>query len=121
MAPTLAWHPDGNAVALGSPGASRIASSIVQTWSRYLLEGMSLEDAVEAPRLHVEPVGNQLRLQYEPGIDTALAGSEFTLRPFDAPGMYFGAVKLAALDSTGHLHAVADRRRQGATEIYYAD
>ena len=117
MAPTVAWQADGRCAAFGSPGASRITTSIAQTWVRYALEGATLEEAVAAPRLHIESLRDGLRLQCEPGIDTSLAQSQYAIRPFEQPDMYFGAVKLAGLDGQGRLHAVADNRRHGATEI----
>ena len=117
MAPTVAWHEDGRCLAIGSPGASRITTAIAQTWSRYVHEGMTFEEAVEAPRLHIEPLQGALRAQCEPGIDTSLFTPPFVVRPFDSPDMYFGAIKLAALDEDHRLHAVADARRPGSVEI----
>ncbi len=117
MAPTLAWHDDGRCLAFGSPGASRITTSIVQTWVRFALEQMSYEAAVRAPRMHIEPVDDELRAQFEPGIDASLLRKAYMLRPFDGPDMYFGAIKLAAIDGRGQLHAIADARRHGAIEL----
>jgi gamma-glutamyltranspeptidase/glutathione hydrolase len=117
MAPTLAWHTDGRALGIGSPGASRITTSIAQTWVRFGLEGATLEEAVRDPRLHVERRDDGLRVQCEPGIDTSLLEKEFFVRHFDAPDMYFGAVKLAGVDRDGRLHAIADERRHGGTRI----
>jgi len=117
MAPTVAWHSDGRCLSLGSPGAGRITTSIAQTWARYVLEGMTFEEAVAAPRLHIEHTDQGLRAQCEPGIDTSLLSPQFVVRPFDRPDMYFGAIKLAALDEYHRLHAVADQRRSGSTEI----
>ena len=117
MAPTVGWRDNGECMALGSPGAGRITTSIVQTWVRYALEGMSFEDAIAAPRLHVEEWHDGLRAQCEPGIDTSLIESDFIVRPFSAPNMFFGAVKLAGLDADGQLHAIADERRHGGAEI----
>lgn len=117
MAPSLAWHQDGRCLAIGSPGASRITTSIAQTWARYALENMSMEQAVQAPRLHIEPLSDGLRAQFEPGIDASLLHDKFIVRPFPSKDMYFGAIKLAARDHRGRLHAVADERRHGAVEI----
>ena len=117
MAPTVGWNRDGRCLSLGSPGASRITTSIAQTWARYILEGMTFEEAVEAPRLHIEKTPKGLRAQCEPGIDTSLLSPQFVVRPFDRPDMYFGAVKLAALDGQHRFHAVADERRPGSAEI----
>jgi gamma-glutamyltranspeptidase/glutathione hydrolase len=117
MAPTLAWHEDGRCLAFGSPGASRITTAIAQTWARFAFEGMTFEEAVLAPRLHIEPFHDELRAQFEPGIDTSLLDDKYIVRPFHAPDMYFGAIKLAALDRRGQFHVVADERRHGAAEI----
>jgi len=117
MAPTLAWHADGQCLAFGSPGASRITTAIAQTWARFAFEGMTFEQAVQAPRLHIEPFHDGLRAQFEPGIDANLLADEYIVRPFDSTDMYFGAIKLAALDCHGQFHAVADERRHGAVEI----
>ena len=115
--PPWAWHQDGRCLAMGSPGASRITTAIAQTWSRYIHEGMTFEEAVAAPRLHIESLPDGLRAQCEPGIETSLLSPQFVVRPFDRPDMYFGANKLAALDEDGQLHAVADERRPGSVEI----
>lgn len=117
MAPTVAWSPDGRAVALGSPGASRITTSIAQTWAHYALEGLDFQAAVDAPRLHIEPTAEGPLLQFEPGIVADRLAGDFRLRPFADRDMYFGAVKLAGRDAAGRLHAVADRRRTGAAVV----
>jgi gamma-glutamyltranspeptidase/glutathione hydrolase len=116
MAPTVAWNDAGEAVAMGSPGASRIVTAIAQTWLRHGALGMLWPEAVAAPRLHVEEVAGALRAQVEPGIDSSLL-SEFVVRPFDRPDMYFGAVQLAARASNGALVSVADARRSGTALI----
>jgi len=117
MAPTLAWHDDGRSLAFGSPGASRITTSIAQTWARFAFEQMTFEEAVQAPRLHIELFDDGLRAQCEPGIDAKLLDGDHIVRPFDSKDMYFGAIKLAAIDRRGKFHAVADERRHGAVEI----
>ena len=113
MAPTVVWDDHGTQLALGSPGASRIATSILQGWIRFGFEGLDFDEAVRAPRLHVEQIDGRFVLQHEPGIDTSLAGRHFDLRAFDAPDMYFGALHLAGVDAEGRLRACGDRRRWG--------
>ncbi|MEE3033381.1 MAG: gamma-glutamyltransferase [Planctomycetota bacterium] len=114
MAPTLAWHPkDGRTLAIGSPGADRITTAIGQTWLNVALTGLPFEEAVAAPRLHVERLKDRFRVLYEPGIDGSLFGAKWELRPFEEKHMYFGAVKLTGIDSNGKLKAVADPRRHG--------
>lgn len=117
MAPTVVWDDGGMALAMGSPGASRITTTILQGWIRLGFENMSFEDMVRAPRLHVENIGGEFIVQYEPGIDVSLAGEHFKLRAFDEPDMYFGALNVAGSDANGRLHALADTRRHGAQYI----
>ena len=54
MAPTIILEPDGTVTALGTGGSNRIRTAILQVAVNLLDHGMSLDDAVEAPRLHVE-------------------------------------------------------------------
>ena len=117
MSPTVAWNDSGMALAMGSPGASRITTTMLQGWIRLAFENMSLEDMVRAPRLHVENIGGDFVVQYEPGIDVSLAGEHFKLRAFGEPDMYFGALNVAGSDETGTLNALADTRRQGTQYI----
>lgn len=114
MSPTVVWNDAGMALAMGSPGASRITTTILQGWIRLGFEGMGFEDMVRAPRLHVENIDGDFVVQHEPGIDASLAGDHFKLRAFEQPDMYFGALNVAGIDARGRLHALADRRRQGA-------
>lgn len=121
MAPTVAWHNDGTVLAMGSPGASRITTTIFQGWRRFAFEGLSFEDMVSAPRLHVEQVDGEFVLQHEPGIDVSLARQHYPLRGFADRDMYFGALNVAGIDATGRLHALADSRRHGAQYISGSD
>jgi gamma-glutamyltranspeptidase/glutathione hydrolase len=67
MAPTLAFGPDGRLwLAIGSPGGSTIPTTVAQVISHLVDDGMGLEQALAAPRLHhqwrpeavrVEPAG----------------------------------------------------------------
>ncbi|MDY7022436.1 MAG: gamma-glutamyltransferase [Cyanobacteriota bacterium] len=120
MAPTLAWHPDGRQLAIGSPGASRITTAIAQMWTRYTAEGYSLAEAVRASRLHVEPKNGQWKVLCEPGIETNLLKTKrekLEIYPFENLDMFFGAIKIAGIDRAGKLEAVADSRREGSVNI----
>ena len=117
MAPTVAFHPDGRAMALGSPGASRITTAIAQAWCRASLGGLSPAEAVAFPRIHVEQWGEELRLQCEPMIATAKVEQDYRIRPFEDLDMFFGAVQIAARSTDGSLVAAADSRRAGCTRL----
>ena len=58
MAPTIIAETNGSVTALGTGGSNRIRTAILQVAVNLLDRGMRLEDAVEAPRLHVEKGGS---------------------------------------------------------------
>ncbi len=116
MAPTVARNSHGDALAIGSPGADRITTALLQVLNQHLLEGKSLAEAIRAPRIHVEHGADGLRLAHEPDIE--LPDDAPTLRPFAEPSMYFGGVSAASTTATEGLQAVADSRRAGGTRIY---
>ncbi len=65
MAPTVVLREGEIELGLGSAGSNRIRSAILQTIVRVVEQGMVVEEAVRAPRLHFE----QGIVQAEPGID----------------------------------------------------
>ena len=112
MAPTIARRSDGAVLAIGSPGASRITTAIVQVLLNFIHLGMSLEEAIAHPRLHVEVVRGVPTVAFEADLPVeALAG--FATRRFPEVSMYFGGVQAALRNSKVDLLAAADRRRTG--------
>jgi gamma-glutamyltranspeptidase/glutathione hydrolase len=116
MAPTIARHEDGRILSIGSPGADRITTAILETIINFTELGMSLADAIAYPRVHVErDEQSAWRVAYEGSlpIDTL----DFRLRRFDNLDMYFGGVGAAYGNADGDLTAAADPRRTGATSL----
>jgi gamma-glutamyltranspeptidase/glutathione hydrolase len=116
MAPTIAGGPNGSVVAVGSPGASRITTALAQVLMNYIAFEMSVSEAVQHPRLHVEVFNGEPTIAYEPGIHVA-AFDDLVLRRFPDLSMYFGGVGLAMYDPDAGLFEVADSRRTGATAV----
>ena len=110
MAPSVARR-DGAVLAIGSPGADRITTALQQFLINYLLLGMSLEDAIAHPRVHVDTSGEVVRLMAEPGLD--LPPMDLPVKVFPELVMYFGGVAAAVCDSVSGLQAAADPRRAG--------
>jgi gamma-glutamyltranspeptidase/glutathione hydrolase len=76
------------------------------------------EEAVVAPRVHVE--GQEL--DAEPGIDPAaldqLEGRGWTVRRWEERNLFFGGVQAVARNpSTGALSGAGDPRRGGAAAV----
>ena len=112
MAPTIARHRDGTIIAIGSPGASRITTAIVQVLWNFIHLGMSLTEAINHPRLHVEIVASTPTISCEPDL-TVESLEGFTSHKFEHLSMYFGGVQAALVDPTIGLLAAADPRRAG--------
>ena len=111
MSPTVVSSEEGGLIALGSPGASRIPTAILQTVVNVVDFGMSLEEAVLAPRFHAE--GDLFA--YEAGAPTAdLVGYERVLG-YETANMFFGGVNAVRLTPGGRFEAAADPRRSGGT------
>ncbi|MCP3975781.1 MAG: gamma-glutamyltransferase [bacterium] len=112
MAPTVARHSDGSVLAIGSPGADRITTSIATTILRYTDQGLSLQDAVDAPRMHVE-VNDGNIVSFEPGMEP----SQMPTREYPPHAMYFGGVQAASWHPHRGFEAAADPRRTGGIAV----
>ena len=112
MAPTIILGSDGSVTALGSGGSNRIRTAILQVAVNLLDLGMSIEDAVEAPRLHVEKCGT---VSFEPGLGRAEQILE--VRPdskiWPERNLFFGGVHTARRLARGGLEGTGDPRRRG--------
>jgi gamma-glutamyltranspeptidase/glutathione hydrolase len=111
MAPTVAKSKDAEVMAIGSPGADRITTAILQVLVNYLHIGMPLHEAVEHPRAHVELDGDGFRVAHEPGL--RFDQFEFPTRSYDGLSMYFGGVGAVTCSGTGSFELAADPRRVG--------
>lgn len=107
MAPTVAAAGDRR-LAIGSPGADRITSALAISMI-LLVEGMTLEDAIEHPRCHYEL--DRGTVATEPGLD--LDAALWAMRAFPAPDMYFGGVTGTEVSEGGVLGHADSRRRGG--------
>lgn len=109
MSPTIVSSEEGGLVSLGSPGASRIPTAILQTLVNVLDHGMPLESAVLAPRFHSE--GDLFA--YEAGARKADLDLYERVLAYDEPSMYFGGVNAVRRTPQGLFEASADPRRSG--------
>jgi gamma-glutamyltranspeptidase/glutathione hydrolase len=115
MAPTVARRADGTILAIGSPGADRITTAILQTLVGHLRVGLSLVDAIERPRLHVAIEEKGPVVLYEPGLPVGMI--RLPRRRMPAGSMMFGGVAAARWSPDTGFEAAADPRRAGGTAI----
>jgi gamma-glutamyltranspeptidase/glutathione hydrolase len=114
MAPTVAQAPGGDVIALGSGGANRIRSAILQVLLNLLAFRMSVADAVAAPRLHVEGDAVAIEPGHAEGAVAALAAAFPETQRWDEKSMFFGGVHAVRRRRDGSVEGVGDDRRGGA-------
>ena len=96
MSPTVVLRDGELELGLGSGGSNRIRSAITQTIVRCLDDGLDVEDAVAAPRLHFEAG----EVHAEPGISPEaldrLAARGYEVVRWPDPNLFFGGVHAVA-------------------------
>lgn len=116
VAPTLLFHHEKLWMALGSPGSERIISSLALFLKRVVDEGMSIDNAVKAPRIHCSLGG---RVSFEAGRFPQSLAPFFKHKGFRIDeredfAFYLGCIQavIRKSDGTG-FQGVADPRRDG--------
>jgi gamma-glutamyltranspeptidase/glutathione hydrolase len=115
MSPTLAWR-DGEILAIGSPGGSRIPTAVGQALLRVLLDGDSLQEAVTHPRIHHQWMPDEVMV--EAGALSGEARAELQRRGHAIKDVKaLGEVHAARRRADGRLEAAADPRGPGAAGV----
>ena len=120
MAPSVARGRDGSSLAIGTPGADRITTALMQVLPRYCLFDVPLQESIDRPRLHVKILDDgSPRIEYEddPEIAAAVADSGLPAVRHARHAMFVGGVGAAYRTATGELGAAADPRREAATGV----
>ncbi len=118
MAPTVVLRDGRPEIAIGSAGSNRIRSAILQTVLGVVDHGLPAQDAVSAPRLHVE----ERQVDAEPGVDDAaldrLEQAGWTVRRWSELNLFFGGAQAVARHpDTGRLTGGGDPRRGGVATV----
>lgn len=72
MAPTLVFNGDELVLVLGSPGGDTIPNTIVQVLRNVVDYGMTIDRAVEAPRIHHGFIPDEVRFEAQRPISRAI-------------------------------------------------
>ena len=114
MAPSVLLQDGRPRLVLGSAGSRRLHGAILQVVANVAGRGLGVNDAVEAPRMHVEA-----------GIvhcEDAAAGDEIEAAGYPVVrwrerNLFFGGVSAVEIREDGSLAAAGDPRRGGAAVV----
>jgi gamma-glutamyltranspeptidase/glutathione hydrolase len=117
MTPTLVFRPDGTPwLATGSPGGSRIVTTVAQVLLARIVHGLNLATAVASPRIHSQLWPDELLIEQGIGVDTSRLLEARGHRLRAAPAM--GAANSVELlpQSKGSLGVSDPRRAEGPAQ-----
>ena len=119
MTPTVFFKDGAPILVLGSAGGPRIITSVLQVALNVLEHGMSVQEAIAAPRFHFQGGGGTLEVESRvpESVRRELAGMGYDVTVRGSLEYYFGGVH-AITATDGVLHGGADPRRDGAALAY---
>lgn len=111
MAPSLVLRDGRPRLVLGSAGSARLRGAILQVTANVVGRGMTVEEAVDAPRVHVEEGAAHCE---DPAAADVLERAGYPVVRFRRRNLYFGGVAAVEVRPDGTLAAAGDPRRGGA-------
>ena len=113
MSPTLAFRDGKPAFSIGSPGGATIITTVLQTIVNHVDLGMTMADALNAPRMSER---NGDATDVEPGFvgGAQAAALEKNGQRWDATPEEIGAANALVFNPDGTVTAVSEARRHGA-------
>jgi gamma-glutamyltranspeptidase/glutathione hydrolase len=115
MAPTIVLRDGHVALVLGSPGGSRIITTVLETALNLIDHGMAPQEAVDAPRLHLQFLPDVLYAEpfaLSPDTAALLRGMGYTITEQPA----WGAAELIVV-APDHLFGANDSRRPAGAAV----
>ncbi|NPA71537.1 MAG: gamma-glutamyltransferase [Gammaproteobacteria bacterium] len=116
MSPTLVLKDGEIEMVVGTPGGSTIITSVFQALVNVVEEGMTAQQAVDAPRVHHQLLPKNL-IAYNPELSDAVK-DELSLMGYQLKkNNYMGDVQLI-LKQAGQVSAASDVRGRGISEVF---
>lgn len=114
MAPSIVLRDGRPSLVLGSAGSSRLRGAILQIVVNVVDRGLSVADAIAAPRVHLE--GDRLHVEggFRPDVADELDELGYATIRWTDRNVYFGGAAAVAFDERVGLEAAGDPRRGGA-------
>jgi gamma-glutamyltranspeptidase/glutathione hydrolase len=118
MTPTIVAKDGKTLLILGSPGGSRIITTVLQVLMNVLDHGMNVQQAVDAPRFHHQWLPDELKIE-RLGFPADVVRNLEALGHKVAPTFDMGDVHAIFVDpATGMRHGASDPRMDGRTIGY---
>ncbi|HEU0230744.1 MAG TPA: gamma-glutamyltransferase [Burkholderiaceae bacterium] len=119
MTPTIVTKNGRLFMVVGSPGGSRIITITLETFLNVVDHGMTLQEAVDAPRFHHQWQPDVI--QYEPDAFTpeVMASLKAMGYKFKAYGPWGAAEAILVNPATGALTGAADKRQAAGAAMGY--
>ncbi|MFA9430710.1 gamma-glutamyltransferase family protein [Egicoccus sp. AB-alg2] len=115
ITPTIVLDDGRPVLGLGSPGGRRIPNIVAQVLVRWAALDEPLDDAVVAPRFHLEARRLELEEAVSDGERQALQQRGYEVTTDVPTTEYFGGVQVLEIDwDAGTIDGVADARRAGS-------
>jgi gamma-glutamyltranspeptidase/glutathione hydrolase len=112
LTPTLVLAGSTPRLVLGSAGSVRLAGAIAQVAWRVIAEGLAVDEAIDAPRMHVD--GRTLHLEGGRAADLGEREDDWDVVRWAGLNLYFGGVQAVELRPDGSLAAAGDPPRGAA-------
>ena len=119
MTPTILELPDGTVAAIGSGGSERIRSTVAGLVIDLVDVGLTMDQAVHAPRLHWDGEVFQAEPGRAAAALAALRDDGATVNVWSTRDLYFGGAHsvLVPPQGAGRSEAIGDPRRGGVGSI----
>jgi gamma-glutamyltranspeptidase/glutathione hydrolase len=125
MTPTIVVHDGKTVLVLGSPGSSKIITTVANVLMGVVDYGMNIQEAVNAPRFHNQWLPDVLNVEQWFSPDTVAIlrkmgyKVEFGLHDGDSVSPYWSEAECIAIDSkTGERLGASDYRSHGKAVGY---
>ena len=113
MAPTLVLDGDRPRLVVGSAGSVRLSGAILQVIHHVVAGGLTVAQAIDHPRLHVEDGVIQIEGGWPEETAEQLERAGQQVNPWAGRNLYFGGVSAVERRPDGQLFAAGDPRRGG--------
>src|SRR5260370_28316863 len=119
MAPSLVLKDGRPRLVLGSAGSVRLRGAILQVVVSVIARGLGVEEAVDAPRIHLEDGTLHVEGGGSDDDAAALDVAGWNLVRWKRRNLYFGGVSAVEVRDDGTLAAAGDPRRGGAGVVVH--